>query len=83
MFVSQAVLVKSQSALILAHVTLIALRVAKIASILSVNNVLMLKKMRISRNVRRVLMQLSKNAWQTVLVMHLASLLVLMFTPKT
>jgi hypothetical protein len=70
------------SASILAHVTLIASMVAMSAIIPFVSNVLMLKKMTISKNVKTLLIQIWKYVWPTVLVMHLALLLAPMFTLK-
>ena len=71
-----------KSASILAHVTLIATKVAMSASIPSASNVPILKKILISKNVKMLSIPNWKHVWLTVLVMHLASLLVPMFTLK-
>ena len=71
-----------ESASILVHATLIAMTDAMSASIPSASNVLILKKIPISKNVKTLSTPNSKHVWPTVLVMHLASLLVPMFTLK-
>ena len=71
-----------ESALILAHVTLIALKVAMNASIPSASNALILKKIPISKNAKTLSIPNWKYAWPTVLEMRLALLLAPMNTLK-
>ena len=71
-----------ESASILAHVTLIAMKVAMGVTIPSARNALILKKIPISKNVKTLLTLNWKYAWPTVLVMRLALLLAPMNTLK-
>ena len=71
-----------ESALILAHVTLIAMKVAMGVTIQSARNALILKKIPISKNVKTLSIPNWKYAWPIVLVMLLASLLAPMNTLK-